>query len=91
MMRFHTWWENTGCAPLYRPYDLALQLRSDRATVTLKTDADITGWLPGDAVYDGEVPIPYDLPDGQVPGTHWNAGQVDRPAANQVRKLRPRR
>jgi hypothetical protein len=65
VMRFHTWWENLGCAPIYRRYDLALQLVSDDTTVTLKTDADITKWLPGDTVYDGGVGLPADLAPGR--------------------------
>ena len=65
MMRFHTWWENRGCAPLYRPYDFAVQLEGLESTATLKTDADVTKWLPGDALYDGGVGIPYGLPTGK--------------------------
>jgi len=65
MMRFHTWWENTGCAPIYRRYDVALQFRSPDAEVAVVTDADITKWLPGDIVYDSGVLVPADLPTGR--------------------------
>ncbi len=64
IMRFHSWWENAGCAPIYRRYDLVLQLSMPGTQVELKTDADITRWLPGDAVYDDGVLIPYDIPAG---------------------------
>jgi len=65
MMRFSTWWENRGCAPIYRRYDLALQFKSAGATATVTTDADITKWLPGDVVYDDGVRVPNDLPAGK--------------------------
>ena len=65
MMEFYTWWENTGCAPIYRGYDLAFQLRQGETKATLKTAADITKWLPGDSLYDDSVLVPYDLPVGE--------------------------
>jgi hypothetical protein len=65
IMRFHTWWENTGCAPIYRRYELALQFMSGATTVTAATDADITTWLPGDTIYDGAVFLPPDMPTGK--------------------------
>jgi len=75
MMRFHTWWENTGCAPIYRRYDLAFQFKSASTEMRVKTDADITKWLPGDAVYDDAVFIPYDIPAGKYT---LSVGLVDR-------------
>ncbi len=65
MMEFYSWWENTGCAPIYRPYDFAIQLKKGKTAVTLKTAADVTKWLPGDIVYDDAVAIPPDLPTGK--------------------------
>jgi hypothetical protein len=65
LMHFHTWWENTGCAPIYRRYDLALQLKSGGTAVVMKADADVTKWLPGDTIYDGTAFVPYDLPTGK--------------------------
>jgi len=65
MMRFHTWWENRGCAPIYRGYDLALRFKSAGSETIVKTDADVTKWLPGDAVYDDAVALPYDMPKGR--------------------------
>ncbi|MHC4712934.1 MAG: DUF4832 domain-containing protein [Planctomycetota bacterium] len=63
-MKFNTWWENEGCAPIYRRYDLALQFKSSETSFTLKTDADITKWLPGDIIYDSSVPVPDDIEPG---------------------------
>jgi hypothetical protein len=64
IMRFQSWWDNKGCAPLYRRYDLALQLSSGGTSVAIKTDADVTKWLPGDVVYDDGIAVPYDIPAG---------------------------
>jgi len=62
---FDTWWQNTGCAPCYKKYPLAFKLSGDKTEYTYKTNADITQWLPGDALYDGRFYIPWDLPCGE--------------------------
>ncbi len=64
MISLQTWWLNAGVAPVYRDYQLALRLKSDRAAVVIKTDARLRDWLPGDAVWDGSVCVPADLPAG---------------------------
>jgi hypothetical protein len=58
MLRYHSWWENRGCAPIYHHYDLVYQLKRGKMVVTLKTDTDITKWLPGDIVVDDALAIP---------------------------------
>jgi len=66
MLRFHTWWENRGCAPLYHKwYRLALRLSSKSDSRVLETDADVTTWMPGDTVYDDAVFVPRDLEKGK--------------------------
>ena len=62
MMSIQSWWLNAGVAPVYRDYRLALRLKSDRDTAVIKTDAQLRKWLPGDAVWDGTVYVPIDLP-----------------------------
>jgi hypothetical protein len=63
-LAFKSWWENKGVAPCYKNFTLAMRLKSDDIAVVLPTDADITGWMPGDIVYDNSVFIPNDLPSG---------------------------
>ena len=47
--RFECWIENTGVAPLYRKYDLALRLRQgDREEIVTLPEQDVHTWLPGD-------------------------------------------
>jgi len=64
MQPLHMWWLNAGVAPVYRPYDLALELRSASASAIIKLPVDVRKWLPGDAVFDGTVYIPENLKPG---------------------------
>jgi hypothetical protein len=59
------WWLNAGVAPPYRPYQLALELRSAAAAAVIRLPADVRHWLPGDAVWEGSVYVPDDLAPGE--------------------------
>jgi len=64
-LSFESWWENKGVAPCYnKNYELALRLKNKESSIVLVTDADIREWLPGDAVYNDGVFIPYGLSPG---------------------------
>ena len=78
---FTSWWDNTGVAPCYGKFALALRLKRLEKTFVLLTDVDIRGWLPGDNLYDSSVTIPNDVPPGEY---DLQIGIVDR------RNLRPR-
>ena len=60
-----TWWENQGVAPCYKDYKLAVRLKNGQHSKTFITDADITGWLPGDNIYNANIFIPREMPQGQ--------------------------
>lgn len=64
MAEVHMWWLNAGVAPVYQPYELAMQLKSATASAVVKLPADVRTWLPGDAVFDGSVYVPQMLPPG---------------------------
>ncbi|HRR57155.1 MAG TPA: DUF4832 domain-containing protein [Acidobacteriota bacterium] len=64
-LSFTSWWENKGVAPCYKPFRLALRLRGPESVAVFITDADIRRWLPGDAVYDGAVFVPFGTPPGE--------------------------
>ena len=64
-LAFTTWWENKGVAPIYKSYKFALRLKNDERTEVLITDANILQWLPGDIVYDDNVFLPLDMPEGK--------------------------
>ena len=64
MLPLHMWWLNAGVAPVYRPYELALELRSASSSAEIKLPVDVRKWLPGDAVFDSTVYIPESLKPG---------------------------
>ena len=78
-LAFTSWWENKGNAPAYRPYPMALRLRSDKDSVVLVTGADVRTWLPGDNLYNNSVFVPRSIPDGNY---NLEIGLVD-PATNK--------
>jgi hypothetical protein len=65
-MPISMWWLNAGVAPIYKEYWLAVELRSGEKATVLRIPADLTKWLPGDAVVDQSLLIPEDL----APGTY---------------------
>ncbi|MHB1936911.1 MAG: DUF4832 domain-containing protein [Acidobacteriaceae bacterium] len=66
MMPIHMWWLNAGVAPIYRKYWLAVELRSAKGSAIVRVPADVRKWLPGDAVVDDSIYVPYKL----TPGTY---------------------
>lgn len=64
MMPIHMWWLNAGVAPAYTSYTLAVQLRSARDSAVINVPVDVRKWLPGDAVFDGNLHVPENLPEG---------------------------
>jgi hypothetical protein len=64
MMPIHMWGLNAGVAPIYRKYRLAVELKSGDNAAIIRVPVDVRKWLPGDAVFDGSLFVPYDLPPG---------------------------
>jgi len=64
-LTFTSWWENKGVAPCYKKFPLALRLKNSRHSGILLTGADITGWLPGDNLYDDAVFLPPGVTEGE--------------------------
>jgi Domain of unknown function (DUF4832)/Beta-galactosidase len=64
MMPVHMWWLNAGVAPVYAPYELAMEIRSPQSSTVIRIPVDVRKWLPGDAVFDGAVYVPEDLASG---------------------------
>ncbi|MCH2175027.1 MAG: DUF4832 domain-containing protein [Lentisphaeria bacterium] len=62
---FEAWIENTGVAPIYRKYDLALRFRqeSEDFIVPVK-NVDIKTWLPGDIWIEQVIELPPKLTAG---------------------------
>ncbi len=70
---FEMWVENTGAAPIYRDYKLALRIKGDAGEAVIPTSPDLRTWLPGDAWIEEEVRIPETLGGG---GAMLSAGIV---------------
>jgi hypothetical protein len=64
MMPVHMWWLNAWVAPIYKEFWLAVQLRSSKNAEVIRVPVDICKWLPGDALFDGTLYVPENLPDG---------------------------
>lgn len=64
-LEFTSWWENKGVAPSYRKWPLAIRLKGASRIEVFETGADVRKWLPGDALYDGSVYVPADMPAGE--------------------------
>lgn len=58
------WWFNAGVAPVYYDYELAIQLHSPKGLATIPLPVDVKTWLPGDAVFEDTVFIPFSLSPG---------------------------
>ncbi len=57
-MPIKMWWVNSGVAPVYRPYILALSCHSATNNVEVQVPSDVRKWLPGDAVVEESIPLP---------------------------------
>ena len=58
MMRVDMWWLNAGVSPVYAEHLLAIQLRGAGGAAVVRMTADVRKWLPGDAIFEGSVPVP---------------------------------
>ena len=64
MMPVQSWWQNTGVAPVYREYSLAVQFSSPAGSATVRVPVDVRKWLPGEIVWDGTLPVDEALKPG---------------------------
>ena len=79
MMPVHMWWLNAGVAPIYREYSLVVEVRSSKDSAVIHVPVDVRKWLPGDAVFDGSLYVPAELP----PGTYSVRVAMLDPRTNQ--------
>src|SRR6266852_5398331 len=63
MMLIHMWWLNAGVAPIYKEFPLAIEMRSPKTATITRVPVDVRKWLPGDAVFDGTLYVPGNLPE----------------------------
>lgn len=84
MMPIHMWWLNAGVAPIYKEYSLSIQLKSDDGETIIRVPANITRWLPGDAVIDESLYIPKSLAPGNY---HLRVALLDPETKNPSVRL----
>ena len=58
--------DNVGCAPIYRPYRIALRFKQGDKTSVVRLQEDIRTWLPGHNVFREDFTIPADLERGEA-------------------------
>ena len=62
------WFENIGVAPIYHRYPLAFRLKNlnnKSQRYILKSNADITTWLPGDIIINEDFILPQEITAGK--------------------------
>ena len=79
---FSSWIENTGVAPIYVKYDLAVRMRQgDSEEIVTLDHIDICNWLPGDVWLDENISIPTTFRTGPV---EISVGIVDNTKKSRV-------
>ena len=73
--------DNVGCAPIYRPYRLAVRFRQGKRCHVVGLEQDIRTWLPGHTWFQEEIAMPKSLGRGEV---KIDLGIVDETDAPKV-------
>jgi hypothetical protein len=63
---FDVYLDNVGCAPIYRPYKLALRFTQGGSVEVVPFQNDIRTWLPGQVWFSEKLPFPAKLKPGVV-------------------------
>jgi len=58
--------DNVGCAPIYRPYKLALRFKQGKRTKVVHFKEDIRTWLPGHNYFQERIEFPRGFERGEV-------------------------
>jgi len=58
--------DNVGCAPIYRPYAVALRFTQGRTTKVVRFAEDIRTWLPGNVYFEEFISLPRGFQRGEV-------------------------
>lgn len=71
--------DNVGCAPLYRPYALALRLSQGRTVRVVRFAADLRTWLPGHNFCEETIRLPAVFQRGEVKVALGTVDETDTP------------
>jgi len=58
--------DNVGCAPIYRPYRLAVRFRQGDAASVVMLAQDIREWMPGHTWFAEKITVPAGLEKGEA-------------------------
>jgi hypothetical protein len=58
--------DNVGCAPIYRPYKLALGFRQGKTRIFVPLKTDIRTWMPGHTWFEETLTVPKGLKKGEA-------------------------
>ena len=58
--------DNVGCAPIYRPYPLAVRFRQGKRQFVVHFREDVRRWRPGNSWFEETVRVPEGLRKGEV-------------------------
>jgi hypothetical protein len=58
--------DNVGCAPIYRPYPLAIRFRQRGGEHVVRLKEDLRTWLPGNHWFEESVEVPSALKPGEA-------------------------
>jgi len=71
--------DNLGCAPIYRPYKLALRFSQGKQSRVVRFNEDIRTWMPGHHWFQEELAFPADLGAGEVKVALGIVDETDAP------------
>jgi len=71
--------DNVGCAPIYRPYRLALRFRQRGRSVVVPLKQDIRHWMPGHTWFEEKIVLPRRLQRGEAKVDLAIVGDKDQP------------
>jgi len=71
--------DNVGCAPIYRPYRLALRFRQGKSSHVVRFKEDIRKWLPGHNFFREALAVPPELQPGEVKVALGIVDETDTP------------
>ncbi|MEI7905574.1 MAG: DUF4832 domain-containing protein [Candidatus Firestonebacteria bacterium] len=71
--------DNVGCAPIYRPYKLALRFSQGKKEKVLTFKEDIRKWLPGNYWFKEEIVFPKGFERGEVKVFLGIVNEQDKP------------
>jgi len=63
-LQFHI--DNLGCAPIYRPYPLAIRFRQGKKSAIVRLKQDIRRWMPGHTWFSEKITVPGALHKGEA-------------------------